>query len=94
MISYHTSRYSIRHSTLYGIYGDKLCQNGNMRSWDVGVLLAIVDIKDVENAKACHEIILKEVDTENLVRKMVDIYIYKIGGSLEKKQVYSYNVYC
>lgn len=58
------------------------------------VLLAIVDIKERETALACHEIVLQEIDTQNLVNKMVDIYIYKIGGSEAMKKVYQYEIMC
>lgn len=53
-----------------------------------------MDIKEKETALACHEIILKEMDTQNLVNKMVDIYIYKIGGSASMKKVYQYEIMC
>ena len=57
-------------------------------------LLAIVDIKDPERAKEIHEIILAEIDVENLRNKMVDIYLYKIGGSPEKKKIYELDIFC
>ena len=30
----------------------------------------------------------------NLRRKMVDIYLYKIGGSAEKRRIYEFNLMC
>ena len=57
-------------------------------------LLAIVDIKDPDRAKEIHEIILQEIDVENLRDKMVDIFLYKIGGSPEKKKIYDYDIFC
>ena len=45
-------------------------------------------------AKKTHDIILNEVDIQNLVTKMVDIYIYKIGGNEHKKQIYCFNHLC
>jgi hypothetical protein len=58
------------------------------------ILLAIVDIKDKEKAKEIHHIILNEIDVQNLRDKMVDIYLFKIGGSDEKKRVYEYDIIC
>ena len=57
-------------------------------------LLAIVDIKDADRAKEIHQIILDEIDIENLRSKMVDIYLYKIGGSPEKKKIYELDIFC
>jgi hypothetical protein len=48
------------------------------------VLLAIIDIKDPVQAKKIHEIILDQIDVMNLRDKMVEIYLFKIGGSPEK----------
>ena len=43
--------------------------------------MAIVDIKDKARAERTHELVLNNIDIKNLVSKMVDIYIFKIGGS-------------
>lgn len=37
---------------------------------------------------------LNELNIPNLVQKMTDIYIYKIGGDPKKKQIYDYNMQC
>ena len=58
------------------------------------VLLAITDIKHEEIAKKTHMLILAEIDIQNLINKMVDIYIYKIGGSEEKKRIYDFDIKC
>ena len=58
------------------------------------ILLAILDIKDKEKATEIHKIVLGEIDVENLVSKMVDIYLFKIGGSKEKKEIYKFNKIC
>lgn len=49
------------------------------------MLLAIIDIKDKEKATEIHKIVLAEVDVSNLMKKMVDIYLFKIGGSKTKR---------
>lgn len=41
-----------------------------------------------------HECILTQIDIQNLVNKMVDIFIYKIGGSPEKRKIYQFEVMC
>jgi len=56
--------------------------------------LAICDIKDPEKARRTHQIILNEIDIPNLVKKMKEIYIYKIGGDPEKQMVYDFNMQC
>jgi hypothetical protein len=58
------------------------------------ILLAIIDIKDPAEAAKIHPIILEEIDVMNLRNKMVDIYLYKIGGSAEKQRVYEFNLMC
>lgn len=58
------------------------------------ILLAIVDIKCKHNARKIHEIILNEIDVQNLKDKMVDIYLFKIGGSEDKKRIYEYDICC
>jgi len=58
------------------------------------VLLAIVDIKDPEKAKLTHEIVLNEIDLASLIKTMVDIFVYKIGGSPEKERIYKFNIQC
>jgi hypothetical protein len=57
-------------------------------------LLAVIDIKDKERAAEIHNIILDEIDIQNLKDKMVDIYLYKIGGSNEKKRIYDFDIVC
>jgi hypothetical protein len=37
---------------------------------------------------------LDEIDVQNLRDKMVDIYLFKIGGSDEKKRIYEYDIMC
>lgn len=51
------------------------------------ILLAIIDIKDKEKATEIHQIVLGEIDVDNLMSKMVDIYLFKIGGSKEKRDL-------
>jgi hypothetical protein len=58
------------------------------------ILLAIVDIKDKSKAVEIHQIVLGEIDVENLMSKMVDIYLFKIGGSKRKKEIYEFNKSC
>ena len=58
------------------------------------ILLAIIDIKDKEKATEIHQIVLGEIDVDNLMSKMVDIYLFKIGGSKEKKEIYKFNKTC
>jgi len=58
------------------------------------ILLAIIDIKDPVEAAKIHAIVLGEIDVMNLRRKMVDIYLYKIGGSAEKRRIYEFNLMC
>lgn len=56
--------------------------------------MAIIDIKDKEKATEIHKIVLGEIDVENLMSKMVDIYLFKIGGSKEKKEIYKFSKIC
>jgi hypothetical protein len=35
---------------------------------------------------------LNEIDIPNLVKKMKEIYIFKIGGDPEKQMVYDFNM--
>lgn len=58
------------------------------------LLLAICDIKDPEMAKRTHSIMLDELNIENMVKKMTDIYIYKIGGDPNRKKIYEFNKQC
>lgn len=58
------------------------------------ILLAIIDIKDPVEAAKIHAIILGEIDVMNLRNKMVEIYLYKIGGSAEKRRIYEFNLMC
>jgi len=48
------------------------------------LLLAICDIKHPEKAKRTHQIILNEINIPNLIKKMKDIYIFKVGGDPER----------
>jgi hypothetical protein len=58
------------------------------------VLMAIIDIKDVKSAKLIHEIVLEQIDIDNLRQKLVDIFVYKIGGTEDKKIIYQYDMIC
>ena len=48
------------------------------------LLMAICDIKDKKKARETHEVILSVINVPNLMKIMIDIYIYKIGGNKEK----------
>ena len=58
------------------------------------VLLAICDIKDADQAKETHAIILEQLNIDNLIKKMVDIFVYKIGGNEKKMRIYDYDIQC
>lgn len=58
------------------------------------LLLAIVDIKDPAVAITTHNIILDNMDIPNLIDKMVDIFVYKIGGNKAKLEIYQFNHMC
>jgi hypothetical protein len=58
------------------------------------VLLAIVDIKDEEQATKAHAVILTEINIQNLINKCVEIYMSKIGGTPELFHTYNYNRRC
>ena len=58
------------------------------------VLLAIVDIQDQEAAKEVHEIVIDQLDIDNLINKMIDIYIFRIGGCDELRHNYDFNIIC
>jgi hypothetical protein len=58
------------------------------------VLLAICDIKDAQEAKLTHAIILDQLNIENMIKKMVDIFVYKIGGNARKMNIYNYDIQC
>lgn len=46
--------------------------------------MAICDIKDKVKARETHEVILSVINVPNLMKIMIDIFIYKIGGNKEK----------
>mmetsp|Transcript_30174 Transcript_30174/g.46121 ORF Transcript_30174/g.46121 Transcript_30174/m.46121 type:complete len:80 (-) Transcript_30174:2266-2505(-) len=37
---------------------------------------------------------MHEIDIDNLIRKMVEIFIFKIGGTPEHRRIYEYNIMC
>ena len=57
-------------------------------------MLAIVDMKDPEMAQIVHNVMLDELDIENLVKKITDIYSYRVGGDPERKLIYEFNKMC
>lgn len=58
------------------------------------VLLAMADIKDSKEAKETHRLMLGELDIDNLITKMVEIFVFKIGGNDRLKRVYEFNLQC
>lgn len=56
--------------------------------------MAIVDIKDPEKARRTHKVIMNEISIENLIKKMREIYIFKIGGDPERQMIYDFNQQC
>jgi hypothetical protein len=58
------------------------------------VLLAICDIKDEEKAAKTHALMINELDIDNLIQKMLDIYTFKIGGNETKRRAYEYSIMC
>lgn len=58
------------------------------------VLLAVADIKDDKKAKTSLPILIEQINVENLVEKMVDIYMFKIGGTPEIKYNYDHTIMC
>ena len=66
----------------------------NMLAAASDVLLAVADIKDSDHAKETLPILINELNIENLVEKMVDIYIFKIGGTKQIKYIYDHTIVC
>lgn len=56
------------------------------------VLLAVCDIKDEKVANRVHTNVLNQIDVKNMIKKMVDIFQYKIGGNDAKRRVYDFNI--
>lgn len=56
------------------------------------LLMAICDIKDKKKARETHEVILSVINVPNLMKIMIDIFIYKIGGNKEKQRIYEYDI--
>ena len=47
-----------------------------------------------EKAQIVHNVMLDELDIENLVKKMTEIYSYRVGGDPERKLIYEFNQQC
>ena len=58
------------------------------------VIFAICDIKDPEKAKQAHLVLIEEIDINNMIKKMAEIYMNKIGGSDAMTYNYDFNMYC
>lgn len=56
------------------------------------VLLAVCDIKDEKIAMRVHMNVLNQIDVKNMIKKMVEIFQYKIGGNDAKLRVYDFNI--
>jgi hypothetical protein len=76
-----------------GIHSEAKSQLAMLHSVS-SVLLAICDIKDEQQARRTHELIINEMNIDNLILKMVEIYCYKIGGSPEKRRIYDFQITC
>ena len=48
--------------------------------------------KKMEKARETHEVILSVINMPNLMKIMIDIFIYKIGGNKEKQRIYEYDI--
>lgn len=55
------------------------------------LLLALIETESAEFKKAQMEEMINQIDIENLKRKMVDIFTYKIGVSSKRERIYYSN---
>ena len=58
------------------------------------VLYAVSDIKDLNRAKQVLPIVIEHINVKNLVEKMVEIYMYKIGGTPEIRYNHDHTILC
>lgn len=58
------------------------------------VLYAVSDIKDLAKAREVLPIVIDHINVQNLVEKMVEIYMYKIGGTPEIRYIHDHTILC
>lgn len=45
-------------------------------------------------ADRTHDLVLGNIDIKNLVQKMIDIWVFKIGGDPNQQRIYDFNIVC